>query len=1207
MSAIPVPSFEQGREVLEFVTACARLGVWQWDLVSGALRLDTETCDTCGLPVDLQADHFIGQAIHQDDREALRDSLARALCTPEPLLISLRLLDRHGATHLREARIKVIRNAAGRALQGLIVTRVPQTQPDRAEELARRAEAERALVERLSVATQAAGIYVWEFDWVKLVIAWDENRLAERTAKRHFGYEFGNDLFRWVHPEDRDVGRTTMRAALADGASDASFRYRLLLADGSIRHIQAYARTYADVTGNPLRSLGVSWDVTREVEDAAQLAQHTAELRDAQRRLERASLSIQEGHWEIDWIAQRHWASSSYYALLGYGPDEVRFDSYDKLDAVVHPDDRLAVHEATDRHITQGTPLYEVELRIALKDGRYRWFRLRGTAERDEHGQLVRMAGSIHDIQKQKTAEDALREAQARFDRAVKGTQDGLWEADTAQGHMWLSPRAQELLGYEPGELPAHLSVLRDRIHPEQLAVSDEALQNCLLHALNVDRELPLQMKSGEYRWFRVRATPDVGPDGTVRRMAGSLQDVTEARAGREALVQASEAAQAANRSKSAFLANMSHEIRTPMNGIIGMTSLLLDTALERSQREYAETIRSSADSLLTIINDILDFSKIEAGRLDIESIPMDLHDCVEDIGATLAFQAAAKELELIISVHPEVPTHVRGDPQRIRQCLVNLIGNAIKFTKVGEISIDVTVTGRQGPTSRVRFAVRDTGIGLSSESTRTLFQPFVQADVSTTRNFGGTGLGLSIVRRLIELMGGEVGLESELGKGSTFWFVLPMQETAASAEPSDPDGRGQRLLIVDDNETNRRVLATNLAHAGYDVTLASSGREALVTMQLALGARRPFDLVLSDFQMPDMDGAALGETINADPALARSRIVLLTSVDDHGDLERFAALGFAGYLTKPIRGRQLRACLNRVLAREAAEWHVHSHPIVTSASVAARGAPKPFSGRVLLVEDNVVNQKVGQKFLERLGCEVRIAAHGAEGLQLWREEAFDIVLMDIQMPVMDGYTATRQIRDLEHRREHRTPIIALTADAMSGQLERCLQAGMDALLTKPLNPEHLRDTLERYGLGMSEMTLQEAAVGQLLTSRAPDRGGIDLRGFANLIGQDPQFAHGLVSEFAASSRQILSAMRDCLAADNRSELAAQAHQLKGASANLHARGLAAACQALELEVKQASAVHLSAQIERLAGQVSELCARLEEHIATAQAAPSGQ
>jgi len=380
-----------------------------------------------------------------------------------------------------------------------------------------------------------------------------------------------------------------------------------------------------------------------------------------------------------------------------------------------------------------------------------------------------------------------------------------------------------------------------------------------------------------------------------------------------------------------------------------------------------------------------------------------------------------------------------------------------------------VSCAGTRDGAPLVRFEVRDTGIGIAPDAVESLFQPFVQADASTTRTFGGTGLGLSIVRRLVELMGGEVGVSSALGRGSTFWFVLPMAAAVSSlmASATVPDGptpTSRRVLVVDDNETNRRVLATRLAHSGYDVALASSGREALVTLRLALAAGRGFDLVLSDFQMPDMDGAMLGERINSDATLSRTRMVLLTSVDRQGDLNRFASLGFAGYLTKPIRARELLACLEKVFEHDAQEWHAQTHPMVTTRSLPRAASNKPYSGKVLLVEDNIVNQKVGQRFLERLGCEVTLAENGLDAVKAWQQGDFSLVLMDVQMPVMDGYMATRQIRDLERGRSH-TPIVALTANAMTGQLEKCLQSGMDGLLTKPLEPQRLEEVLERFGL----------------------------------------------------------------------------------------------------------------------------------------------
>jgi len=940
------------------------------------------------------------------------------------------------------------------------------------------------LLERLSLATQVAGIFVWELDWVARKITFDDNRVTHSAANRHYGQELGSDLFKWVHPEDQGAGAAAMLKALGEGQPDASFRYRLRLADGTIRHIQAFARTTTGDAG-PLRSLGVSWDITAEVTAAEQLQRQAEELADAQRRFERASLSVAEGHWEVDASTGKHWASSSYYALLGYDPQKDPIDTIEKVRALTHPEDTAALDRAARERDVFGEP-YQHEIRVRKKDGAYQWFLVRAVPERDASGQLIRVTGSMHDIQKQKLAEDALREVQARFERAIQGTQDGLWEVDLAKRRLWLSPRLHELLGFAVGELGDDDQVLRRRVHPDDLVRSDATIYGNTQRGVPIDMEVRMQTKGGQYRWYRMRGSPGQGASGQVERVSGSVQDVTEARAARDELIRATEAAEAANRAKSAFLANVSHEIRTPMNGIIGMTGLLLDTGLDRVQRDYAETIKGSADSLLTVINDILDFSKIEAGKLDIESIQMDLPGMLEDIGAVMSFQAASRNLELIVNVHPEVPVQVMGDPQRLRQCLINLVGNAIKFTHAGEIVIEVAAVGERNGHALTRFEVRDTGIGVAAETLKTLFQPFVQADSSTTRHFGGTGLGLSIVRRLVEMMGGETGVESELGKGSTFWFTLPLRaiRTASVVEHVRTDHAGQKILVVDDNTTNRRVLAAQLVHAGFEVTVAASAAEAREIMRQAVERQRLIDVVLLDLQMPDVDGATLGEQIRSDPALARSRIVLLTSVDRHGDMQRFAKLGFAGYLAKPVRSRELLACLDRVLAHEAHEWQMQSQPIVTRGALHQGSGGKRFSGRVLVVEDNVVNQKVARRFLERMGCTVDVVADGVESVTANEPGKYRLILMDVQMPVMDGYTATREIRDRETG-GIRVPVVALTANAMSGQLERCLEAGMDALLTKPIDIDQLCEVMDRFGLGAAPEVLDDRAAAELLTRPA--------------------------------------------------------------------------------------------------------------------------
>jgi signal transduction histidine kinase/CheY-like chemotaxis protein len=598
--------------------------------------------------------------------------------------------------------------------------------------------------------------------------------------------------------------------------------------------------------------------------------------------------------------------------------------------------------------------------------GTFATYRRVVSSPRPDELQLARVAGQLagNAIERIR-AQTQLTDASRRLNLAETVARFGIWEGDFQRNIISLSEGLAALLERPRSKFQLTRGELEAMVHPKDRSVLWSSAGRHDSQKGPAQEEFRVVLPSGALRWMRCQWGFDPGVDPPTRA-TGAMIDVTVEKRIRDALVEASEAAQAASRSKSAFLANVSHEIRTPMNGVIGMTSLLLDTPLDPVQRDYAETIRASADSLLTIINDILDFSKIEAGKLEVESIEIDLPESVNETRMILAYQVASKNLSLDVTVQPDVPRWVRGDPHRIRQCLVNLISNAVKFTHSGGVRVTVSVAGHQNDRVLARFEVSDTGIGIGQDMLATLFQPFVQADSSTTRHFGGTGLGLSIVRRLVEMMGGEVGVQSELARGSTFWFVLPLQ-----------------------------VANTPAAHV---------------------------DVV---------------------PAVAAS------------------------------------------------------HSAAPESGAARRSPVSDYHGKVLLVEDNLVNQKVARAFLERLGCEVTLAANGVDAVRCFAQTRFDLILLDLQMPVMDGYVATSRLRQLEHGRA-RTPIVALTASAMMGQRERCLQAGMDDLITKPFELQRMRAILERFGLRSrgatsdrqppegDEIVLDDCDIAPLAAGQAP-------------------------------------------------------------------------------------------------------------------------
>jgi PAS domain S-box-containing protein len=743
----------------------------------------------------------------------------------------------------------------------------------------------------------------------------------------------------------------------------------------------------------------------------------------------------------------------AFERLFGYSVEEALGR---QLDDLVVPDEaRATAREFTDRVLGGGGTLV-VEVERRRKDGQRVPVRVSAGLVRGVDDPTIFVL--YDDITVTRRAQEALREAERAYRELVESASDLVWKLDREGRWEFLNSAAGEIYGLEPDALIGR--PLAERVAPPHRERDLARFAQVLEGGELADYETVHRAEDGGERHLSFSARPVRDLDGTIVGAQGTARDVTARAEARAALIEAREAAERVAALRSAFVANMSHEIRTPLNGILGLVELLLDSELSPDQRRSVELIRTSGDALLSVVNDVLDFSKIEAGRMELEDVGFDVGGLVESTARLLAVRAASRGLEVVVDLAPDVPRAVMGDPGRLRQVLTNLIGNAIKFTKAGEIVISVRREPGSGDPPHMRFAVRDTGIGIPPDRLEAIFEEFTQADLSTSREFGGTGLGLALCRRLVGMMHGEIHVRSEPGTGSEFWFTVPLRTRGAEAAggPAPPPPRmpvGGRALVVDDSASNRRIVREILRMAGMQVDDAADAAGGFARLRAA-GADQPYDVVVLDGHMPGRDGFALAADIRADPHLRSTRLIMLTSAANRGDGQRCRNLGIDGYLTKPVVRVEFLEAVAAVVSADEAR---HPDPLVTRHSMKENRQRL----RVLVAEDNPVNQHVARSLLERRGHTVEVVANGQLAVEAMRGGTYDVVLMDLQMPVMDGLTATQRIRELPACGT--VPIIALTAHALAEDRERCLAAGMTACVTKPFRPHDLFAEIEGWGL----------------------------------------------------------------------------------------------------------------------------------------------
>jgi two-component system, sensor histidine kinase and response regulator len=751
------------------------------------------------------------------------------------------------------------------------------------------------------------------------------------------------------------------------------------------------------------------------------------------------------------------------------------------------------------------------------------------------------------------------------------------------------NPAFQKVFGYAPED--AIGKPLREVVAAGQMEEQVESNGVEVLRQTTIHETAQRQRKDGRLLDVEIHGVPLL-VDGSVARSLVMYQDVTERRKAEQHLREAKETAEAASRAKSEFLANMSHEIRTPMNGILGMTELTLDTQLLPEQRDYLGMVKSSAEALLGIINDILDFSKIEAGRLDLECLPFSLLDCIEDALHPLAIRAEQKGLELTWSADGEIPERIDGDSTRLRQILINLTGNAIKFTKEGEVSVRAERLPSAESEVWIRFIVSDTGMGIPAEKHQQIFEAFSQADSSTTREFGGTGLGLSISARLVKLMGGEIWLESTPRQGSKFFFTAGFARASASEHLCEPtvhaELAGKTVLVVDDNEVNRELLARLLPRWGMRPVMAVDGFEAVEAFEQSVRRGAPFPLVLLDQNMPGMDGYEVAERIRRASPDEKPAILILTSSPSADEGERAKKLRIAKRLSKPLRRAALHEAIRKALGGL-------EKPAGTPISVRRIDGSEGLD--VLLAEDNTVNQKLATRLLEKMGHKVTLAVNGQKALELVQQHKYDVILMDIQMPVLGGMEATRSILDLEKVRGVHTPIIAMTAHAMAGDADKCLQAGMDGYVSKPIRTELLSSEIERVTrtkVKWKERTMQESKDLAVGTS-------VNLPELLARVDNDRELLRDLLSIFAEEFPRYLLALQEAVAHEDAKQVATVSHTLKGMLSNLAVTKAAASAGQLEQQARVGDQSSLKQAFVAFELDVQGLLPEMETYMAEAQ------
>ena len=1056
------------------------------------------------------------------------------------------------------ATVSPIRDATGVVSGGTVVVR-DITARLRTEQIVQ------SLSNNLREVERVGHLASWELDMVARELRGSEElfRLFTRVPRTE-PVPFAQALLAIPKADRRQVNAAVENALRTHEPFD--LQHRILCPDGALRVVRSRGQAVQGLDGQSPRIVGTTLDITE-----AHLAHEKLALNEEKYRS--LVLNIPDVTWTAAVSGETVYVSPNVERVYGFTAEEICAPGSDLWLARIHPADSKRVIEAFAALFSQGNP-FDVEYQVQHKDGRWIWIHDRAIRTH-EHDGVLYADGIFNDITERKRVEDQLR----KLSRAVEQSPACVVITDPEGNIEYVNSKFTELTGYAFEEIRGkNPRFLKSGLTS---AATYRELWQIIRNGGEWRGEFANKKKSGELYWEHASVSALRNSRGQITNFIAIKQDITERKAVEQELRMATQAAEAASRAKSQFLATMSHEIRTPMNGVIGMTGLLLQTELTPEQHRFAEIVRASGQALMEIINSILDFSKIEAGKLSLEPVDFDLSVSLQYAAELLAVKAQEKGLELTCEVEPGTPRHLRGDEGRLRQVLLNLLGNAVKFTHHGEVALKVSIERQDEHEATLCFTVMDTGIGFRQDQAADLFAPFVQADGSTTRRYGGTGLGLAIAKRLVEMMGGDIGVESIEGQGSTFWFTAPFEKQAQAGLADDgPEIPAAKTLIVDDNSTARSLLAHLLRSWGCETKEVADAESGLAALRQAAATSSPFRVALLDLTLPRINGEELGRQIAADPQLRATAPVLMTGVGKSTDSVRLRKWGFKASVSKPIWESALRQAMAQALNPGRKAESNPSHPAKEPPGETANQA-----ARILVAEDNPTNQEVVLAILNKFGYRAHVVADGAQALMALERADYDIVLMDCLMPGIDGYEATRRIRQRNPQaRNHGIPIVALTADVMEGDRDKCLAAGMSDYLAKPIQPQQLADALAKW------LASSAAAPGGLppLARHRPQPAFHEEELLARLMG-DKALARTVVAGFLNDFPRQLQALKMQIEQRDSSSAKTLAHALKGAAATVSARSLCATA----LDLQQAAAAENFTAAEQLLSRLNNEFHRL--------------